>query len=232
MHYMKEPWLTILSIIGVVLGIFVFMIVTRGFDATRWFRPVESVESKYPEYQRLVQDANHAGFQELQVIVPTDNRTNDKISRDFFDGLTKSYQYSRAEAKITDAYLLFEGYVNGNATSGETLYPDDSLYFKINDFGGHVIATQGKVDTPQEPGMTRLMFDLGNMAFYKSAANKAAKSGAVMGVDFINFLNTYALPPHKANIFSAIVSSRPTTKIIRLSIFYKMAQEGDSINKM
>lgn len=226
---MKEPWLTILSVVSVILGVFIFMGFMRGFDVTQWFGPIESTQSKYPEYQRLVLNEDHSGFKELPIITLADKHTNDKASRDFFDGLTKSYGYNRTGAEVTDAYLLFEGYINGNDEIGEALYPDDSLYFKVNEFGGHTIATQGKVDTPQESGITRLMFDLGNMAFYKSAANKAAKSGAIWNADFIQQLNWYALPPHKVNVFSAIVSSRTSTKIVRLSIFYKMATEGDSI---
>ncbi|OGB73751.1 hypothetical protein A3K24_02885 [candidate division Kazan bacterium RIFCSPHIGHO2_01_FULL_44_14] len=225
---MAKNFLGALIILGVgIISMYVLFLVRPGLQNS----DQQTVE-KYPDYARLVESADRAGFQELKIVDSTGPHLNMASSSKDFDGVPKvSYRYNRSGARVTDAYLLFEGYVNGSKKSGETLYPDDSLYFKINSFGGHLISTQGRVETPQDPGMTRWMFNLGNMAFYETAVDKALKIGGVLNADFIKYLNSYALPPYKANVFSAIVSSRPTTKIIRLSIFYKMAQEGDFIEK-
>lgn len=221
----------IVTAAGLGLVFFIALLSMKLFSSLVY--EADKLSTQYPEYRRLVLDDTHAGFKELKIVDSAAPHLNKLSSSKNFDGIPIiSYQYNRAEAKVTDAYLLFEGFVNGNDKSGEALYPDDSLYFKMNNFGGHIIATQGRVETPQKNGFTRWMFNLGNMAFYQSTADRARKTNSVSNADFIQRLNWYAKPHYKVDIFAAIVSNRPTTEIQRLSIFYKMESEGDSIEKV
>ena len=179
-------------------------------------QPIQS-PSQYPDWNVIKGENVDSAINFINVAssCPVNGCINNSPATVDFDGLHKSYAI---KGKFSRAYLYVEALVDYR----RPLTSWDDVYFKINDFGGHLIANDNLLPVPPSDS-SRYLYDLSSVSYFSTIGDKANR------INKHNNINLFSLLQDGINIntWVSISSNRPGRVIKEASIYYECLQGSD-----
>lgn len=213
--------LIIIAVITSVLGIYIVRKIEKPkSQPTVAITPqLPELPSQYPDYDAIKGKNRDPKIRVVQITkdCPPDGCKNDKPATREFGGIYKKYE---VKGKFSRAYLYIEALVDYD----RPLTAWDDFYFRINKFGGHIIADKNSLAIP--PGEdSKYLYDLRAISYYPTIKDKENR------INRQNNINLFVLLQDGAtfNAVAAVSSDRPGRVMKEVSIYYECFVESECI---
>ncbi len=177
----------------------------------------EIIPSEYPDYDAIKSDDPDPDIKRALITedCPKKGCKSDRPATQELDAIEKRYKIKERFARV---YLYAEVIVDYK----RPLTAWDSIYFKMGDFGGHLIKDENLLPVP--PGDTSIyLYDLRSVSYYPTIQDKENRENRVNNFSLFNLLQDTAV----FNIMVFISSDRPGRIMKEVSIYYECYENYD-----
>ena len=235
-YKLKEPWITVLAIISVIIAVLVMTYFFKEKSAEQIIQLIQPDFSKgdiekikeqeigieqekdkvFKSYKELKQLEVYKGGLITPVSLIQACEDKKRIPEKCNEEIARITRVLNTESGITDAYLYIKAGVSRGGSPLGNLTENDSIYFYVDDakqFGGHLLRSQAKWSRINIDSI-ELLFDLSSIPFTHLPYNDLAKPDKTPNL--IDVLNQ----PDK-HFIAGFISTLGYGRISELKIGYK-----------